>query len=134
MESAKIVGRAGLFIKIFTLYFLNINNKQRLYLLYLLFLVIFSVQMSKNSAPSAELLDSGGGEIQVIRHMWVNFTKIESKVRVAWQVMGRTIKLRVAWQVMGNTRPVRTNTADRAACTLTTQMYVRVLVCTVCFQ
>ena len=43
-------------------------------------------------------------------------------------------KLRVAWQVMGNTRPVRTNTADRAAFTLMTQRYVRVLVCTVCFQ
>jgi phage-related protein len=46
----------------------------------------------------------------------------------------RTNKLRVAWQVMGNTRPVRTNTADRAACMLTTQGYVRILVCTVCFQ
>ena len=35
---------------------------------------------------------------------------------------------------MGNTRPVRTNTADRAPNTLTTQGYVRILVCTVCFQ
>ena len=48
----------------------------------------------------------------------------------------RTIKLRVGcgWEVMDNTRPVRTNTADRAPHTLTTQGYVRVLVCTVCFQ
>ena len=43
-------------------------------------------------------------------------------------------KLRVGWQVMDNTRPVRTNTADRAACMLVTQRYVRILVCTVCFQ
>ena len=35
---------------------------------------------------------------------------------------------------MGNTRPVRTNTADRAAFTPTTQGYVRILVCTVSFQ
>ena len=35
---------------------------------------------------------------------------------------------------MGNTRPVRANTADRAAFMLMTQRYVRVLVCTVCFQ
>ena len=56
-----------------------------------------------------------------------------NRLRCRW-IPQRTIKLRVAWQVMGNTRPVRTNTADRAACTLTTQMYVRVLVCTVCFQ
>ena len=46
----------------------------------------------------------------------------------------RTIKLRVAWQVMGNTRPVRTNTANRAGFTPTTQGYVRILVCTVSFQ
>ena len=43
-------------------------------------------------------------------------------------------KLRVAWQVMDNTRPVRANTADRAAFMLMTQGYVRILVCTVCFQ
>ena len=43
-------------------------------------------------------------------------------------------KLRVAWQVMGNTRPVRANTAHRAAFMLMTHEYVRVLVCTVCFQ
>ena len=43
-------------------------------------------------------------------------------------------KLRVAWQVMDNTRPVRANTADRAACMLVTQGYVRILVCTVGFQ
>ena len=43
-------------------------------------------------------------------------------------------KLRVAWQVMGNTRPVRANTAHRAAFMLMTQKYERVLVCTVCFQ
>ena len=43
-------------------------------------------------------------------------------------------KLRVAWQVMDNTRPVRANTADRAPHTLTTQGYVRRLICTVCFQ
>ena len=43
-------------------------------------------------------------------------------------------KLRVAWQVMGNTRPVRANTAHRAAFMLMTHKYVRVLVCTVCFQ
>ena len=35
---------------------------------------------------------------------------------------------------MDNTRPVRTNTADRAAFVLMTQGYVRILVCTVCFQ
>ena len=35
---------------------------------------------------------------------------------------------------MDNTRPVRTNTADRAPYTLVAQKYVRVLVCTVCFQ
>ena len=35
---------------------------------------------------------------------------------------------------MGNTRPVRANTADRAACMLVTQGYVRILVCTVGFQ
>ena len=35
---------------------------------------------------------------------------------------------------MDNTRPVRANTADRAAFMLMTQMYVRILVCTVCFQ
>ena len=35
---------------------------------------------------------------------------------------------------MGNTRPVRANTADRAAFMLMTQRYVRILVCTVCFQ
>ena len=35
---------------------------------------------------------------------------------------------------MDNTRPVRANTAHRAACMLTTQRYVRVLVCTVGFQ
>ena len=38
------------------------------------------------------------------------------------------------WQVMDNTRPVRTNTADRAACMLMTQGYVRILVCTVCLR
>ena len=43
-------------------------------------------------------------------------------------------KLRVAWQVMGNTRPVRANTAHRAAFMLMAQKYVRELVCTVCFQ
>ena len=37
-------------------------------------------------------------------------------------------------EVMDNTRPVRTNTADRAPYTLMAQRYVRVLVCTVCFQ
>ena len=37
-------------------------------------------------------------------------------------------------EVMDNTHPVRTNTADRAPYTLVTQRYVRVLVCTVCFQ
>ena len=36
--------------------------------------------------------------------------------------------------MMGNTRPVRTNTADRAAFMLMTQRYVRILVCTVGFQ
>ena len=35
---------------------------------------------------------------------------------------------------MGNTRPVRTNTAHRAAFMLMTRKYVRVLVCTVSFQ
>ena len=35
---------------------------------------------------------------------------------------------------MDNTRPVRANTADRAACMHMTQGYVRRLVCTVCFQ
>ena len=35
---------------------------------------------------------------------------------------------------MDNTRSLRTNTADRAAFMLMTQGYVRVLVCTVCFQ
>ena len=35
---------------------------------------------------------------------------------------------------MDNTRPVRTNTADRAPYTPVAQRYVRVLVCTVCFQ
>ena len=54
-------------------------------------------------------------------------------LRCRW-IPQRTNKLRVAWQVMDNTRPVRTNTADRAPYTLTTQRYVRVLVCTVCFQ
>ena len=54
-------------------------------------------------------------------------------LRCRW-VPSRTIKLRVAWEVMGNTRPVRANTADRAARMLTTQGYVRILVCTVCFQ
>ena len=56
-----------------------------------------------------------------------------NRLRCRW-IPQRTIKLRVAWEVMDNTRPVRTNTADRAPCTLVTQMYVRVLVCTVCFQ
>ena len=35
---------------------------------------------------------------------------------------------------MDSTRPVRTNTADCAGFTPTTQGYVRILVCTVCFQ
>ena len=35
---------------------------------------------------------------------------------------------------MDNTRPVRKNTVDRAAFMLVTQRYVRMLVCTVCFQ
>ena len=35
---------------------------------------------------------------------------------------------------MGNTRPVRTNTVNRAANMSTTQGYVRILVCAVCFQ
>ena len=35
---------------------------------------------------------------------------------------------------MDNTRPVRANTADRAPHMLMTHMYVRILVCTVCFQ
>ena len=35
---------------------------------------------------------------------------------------------------MDNTRPVRTNTADRAAFMLMIQGYVRILVGTVCFQ
>ena len=35
---------------------------------------------------------------------------------------------------MDNTRPVRTNTADRAPNTSMTHMYVRTLVCTVCFE
>ena len=35
---------------------------------------------------------------------------------------------------MGNTRPVRTNTADRAANTHMTRRYVRIVVCTVCFE
>ena len=35
---------------------------------------------------------------------------------------------------MDNTRPVRANTAGRAPFTLVAQRYVRVLVCTVCFQ
>ena len=35
---------------------------------------------------------------------------------------------------MDNTRPVRTNTADRAAFVLMTQRYVRILVGTVCFE
>ena len=35
---------------------------------------------------------------------------------------------------MDNTRPVRANTADRAAFMLTTRRYVRILVCTVGFQ
>ena len=33
-----------------------------------------------------------------------------------------------------NTRPVHTNTADRAPCMLRTHRYVRISVCTVCFQ
>ena len=36
--------------------------------------------------------------------------------------------------MLGNTRPVRTNTADRAPNTLMAHRYVRMLVCTVCFQ
>ena len=56
-----------------------------------------------------------------------------NRLRCRW-IPQRTIKLRVAWQVMDNTRPVRTNTADRAPYTLMTQRYVRILVCTVCFQ
>ena len=35
---------------------------------------------------------------------------------------------------MDNTRPVRANTADRAAFMLMAQRYVRTLVCTVCFE
>ena len=35
---------------------------------------------------------------------------------------------------MDNTRPVRANTADRAAFMLMTQRYVRILVFTVCFE
>ena len=35
---------------------------------------------------------------------------------------------------MDNTRPVRANTADRAAFMPMTRMYVRILVCTVCFE
>ena len=35
---------------------------------------------------------------------------------------------------MDNTRPVRANTADRAPYMLMTHKYVRILVCTVCFQ
>ena len=35
---------------------------------------------------------------------------------------------------MDNTRPVRANTADRAPYMLMTHMYVRILVCTVCFE
>ena len=35
---------------------------------------------------------------------------------------------------MDNTRPVRANTADRAAYMLTTHEYVRALVCTVGFE
>ena len=35
---------------------------------------------------------------------------------------------------MDNTRPVRANTADRAAFMLVTRRYVRILVCTVCFE
>ena len=35
---------------------------------------------------------------------------------------------------MDNTRPVRTNTADRAAFMLMTRRYVRILVCTVCIE
>ena len=56
-----------------------------------------------------------------------------NRLRCLW-IPQRTIKLRVAWQVMDNTRPVRTNTADRASCMSVTQRYVRILVCTVCFQ
>ena len=36
--------------------------------------------------------------------------------------------------MVDNTRPVRTNTADRAPCMHMAQGYVRILVCTVCFQ
>ena len=35
---------------------------------------------------------------------------------------------------MDNTRPVRTNTADRAPSMSVTHRYVRMLVCTVCFE
>ena len=35
---------------------------------------------------------------------------------------------------MDNTRPARANTADRAPFMLKTRRYVRMLVCTVCFQ
>ena len=35
---------------------------------------------------------------------------------------------------MDNTRPVRTNTADRAPIMSMTHEYVRILVCTVCFE
>ena len=35
---------------------------------------------------------------------------------------------------MDNTRPVRANTADRAPFMRMTQRYVRILVCTVCFE
>ena len=60
---------------------------------------------------------------------------IELKQQVTVPVeTSRTNKLRVAWQVMDNTRPVRTNTADRAPYMPMTQRYVRILVCTVCFQ
>ena len=56
-----------------------------------------------------------------------------NRLRCRW-IPQRTIKLRVAWEVMDQTRPARANTADRAPNTLTTQRYVRILVCTVCFQ
>ena len=58
---------------------------------------------------------------------WVNLQKSRT-------VKPQERKLRVAWQVMGNTRPVRANTADRAPNTLMALGYVRILVCTVCFE
>ena len=72
------------------------------------------------------------GTFKPTRYIPVN-NELKQQVTVPVET-SRTNKLRVAWEVMNNTRPVRANTADRAPHMLMTHMYVRILVCTVCFQ